>query len=123
MNIKSENYARKFQNIDSEIEEKILIRSTHDNHRIRKYSLGSWKDESKAEKKRSTDIWKFKEDFILKKSYRHNDSYKKEGTMLQTRDKSANHTVQPKKRRNNCSRKKLQKQNNSSLDPMVKKDE
>ena len=62
------------------------------------------------------------EDFILKKSYKYNDSYRKEGTMLQKRDKNANQTVQPKKRRNNCSRKKLQKQNNLNLEAMVKKE-
>ena len=65
MNIRSRYYAKKFQNIDSEIEDKILI-STLDNHRIRKYLLDSWKNKSKAEEKRSTDIWKMKEDFILK---------------------------------------------------------
>ena len=63
-----------------------------------------------------------KEDFILKKSYKHNDSYRKEGKMLQKRDKDANQTVQPKKRRNNCSRKKFQKHNNDNLEPMVKKE-
>ena len=56
MNIRSRNYERKFQNIDSEIEDKILI-STFDNHRIRKYLLDSWKEESKTEEKRSIQIW------------------------------------------------------------------
>ena len=35
MSIRSKNYARKFQNINSEMEAKILI-STLDNHQIRK---------------------------------------------------------------------------------------
>ena len=42
MNIRSRNYERKFQNIDSEIGDKILI-STLDNHRKRKCLLDSWK--------------------------------------------------------------------------------
>ena len=40
--------------------------------------------------------------------------------MLQTGDKSAHHTIQPKRERNNCSGKELQKQNNPTLEPMVK---
>ena len=42
--------------------------------------------------------------------------------MLQKRDKNANPTVQPMRRRKNCFRKKLQKQNNVNLEPMVKKE-
>ena len=73
MSIRSRSYSRKFHNIDSEMEDKILIR-TLDNHRIRKYLLDSWKDESKAEEKRSMNIWKFKEEFSLSKSYKYDDS-------------------------------------------------
>ena len=84
--------------------------------------VDSLKEEFKTEVKRSIEIWTLKEDFILKKSYKHNDSYRKEGTMLQKRDKNAHQTVQPKKRRKNYSRKKLQTQNNLNLEPMVKKE-
>ena len=121
MSIRSRNYSRQFQNIDSEMEDKILIR-TLDNHHIRKYLLDSWKDESKAEEKRSMNIWKLKEEFILSKSYKYDDSYGKEGTMLQKRGKNENHIGQPKKRKGNCSRRKAEKQDNSYSEPMVEKE-
>ena len=71
---------------------------------------------------RSINIWKFKEEFILSKSYKYDDSYRKEGTMLQKRGKNENQTGQPKKRKGNCSRRKAEKQDNSYSEPMVEKE-
>ena len=44
----------------------------------------------------------------------------KEGTFLHKRDKSANQSVEPTKKRNKYIRQKVQKENNSTLETMVR---
>ena len=61
MKIRSKKYERKFK------EDKILV-ATLESHHKRKCLLGAWNEEYEEQEKRSLNIWKLKEEFIMKKS-------------------------------------------------------
>ena len=127
MKIRSKKYERKFKAVDSKIEDKILV-ATLESHHKRKCLLDAWNEEYEEQEKRSLNIWKLKEEFIIKKSYIHNEGFKKAGTISHARGdtKISNQREakkyqikKPRKIRNNSPGRKAQKKNSFTPESSV----